>query len=49
MNHPADWDFESYCTVEGCMNPATHRVLDAMLGEYPWFEMVCCEHAAVPA
>ena len=24
---PADWDGESFCTVEGCHRPACHRLL----------------------
>ena len=42
---PCDWDAESYCTVEGCYQPATHRQLVGMVDDVPIYEMVCCEHA----
>lgn len=42
----ADWDGESYCTFEGCYEPATHRRILAMTDdETPVYEMVCCGHA----
>jgi len=42
---PCDWDQESYCTIPGCKIPATHQVLDAMVGNTPIYELVCCAHA----
>jgi hypothetical protein len=45
-NTPCDWDYESYCTADGCHNPATHQNLVAMMVD-PIYEMVCCEHAIV--
>ena len=46
MSVPADWDGESYCTTEGCRNPASHEVLSAMADDRLVVELVCCHHAA---
>jgi hypothetical protein len=43
---PVDWDQESYCVVEGCGQPAVHRILIGMDdGGVAVYEMVCCLHA----
>lgn len=45
MIEPADWNGESYCMEDDCLNPATHSRLFGMIGEDLITEMVCCEHA----
>lgn len=42
---PTDWDTESYCTIDGCTHPATHRVWTGLADGIPVTEMVCCHHA----
>lgn len=42
---PTDWDTESYCTVHGCPNPATHHLWTGLADGLPVTEMVCCHHA----
>ena len=43
---PCDWDGESYCTVDGCTNPATHSSVDGITDdEVEVAELVCCLHA----
>ena len=47
MSVHAEWDGESYCTAEGCMNPATHEEIVGMVHpDFPVVEMVCCAHLA---
>jgi hypothetical protein len=49
MNHPIDWDHESYCSVYGCKNPATHTLTTHTV-DYPEPDtgvggLICCTHA----
>lgn len=46
---PADWDRESYCTVNRCHQPATHERLDDFTDDgTPIVALVCCQHAQEP-
>lgn len=45
MTQPVDWDHQSLCMEDDCIQPATHRRLDGMVDDTPVYEMICCEHA----
>jgi hypothetical protein len=43
---PCDWDFETFCTVDGCHAPANHQLTVGMTDDgYELVELVCCHNA----
>lgn len=41
-----DWDQESYCTADDCMNEASHHQIAGLCSDgTPVYELVCCKHA----